>query len=95
MSNTKVSQDFYFYSSRRPSEGKMAPTTTIETVTITRPLKVSHKNFFFSNKISGGSEHLFFTSFKNIRYRKMGCGRLVRVKSYVVKFIIKQHGSKS
>ncbi|KAL0268803.1 UNVERIFIED_CONTAM: hypothetical protein PYX00_010616 [Menopon gallinae] len=28
------------FSSRRPSEGKMAPTTTIETVTITRPLKV-------------------------------------------------------
>ncbi|XP_069683960.1 transmembrane protein 47 isoform X2 [Periplaneta americana] len=28
------------YGSRRPSESKMAPTTTIETVTITRPLKV-------------------------------------------------------
>jgi hypothetical protein len=29
------------FSSRRPSESRMAPTTTIETVTVTRPLKVS------------------------------------------------------
>ncbi|XP_071446768.1 transmembrane protein 47 isoform X2 [Hetaerina americana] len=29
-----------YQNERRPSEGKMAPTTTIETVTITRPLKV-------------------------------------------------------
>lgn len=35
------------FSSRRPSESKMAPTTTIETVTITRPLKVSWRLLLF------------------------------------------------
>ncbi|CAD6992148.1 unnamed protein product [Ceratitis capitata] len=30
----------FMYSSQRPSPSKMAPTTTIETITITRPLKV-------------------------------------------------------
>ncbi|XP_059615575.1 transmembrane protein 47 isoform X1 [Phlebotomus argentipes] len=35
-----VTLDYFKESSRRPSASKMAPTTTIETVTITRPLKV-------------------------------------------------------
>ncbi|KAE8744879.1 hypothetical protein FOCC_FOCC008520 [Frankliniella occidentalis] len=35
-----VVDGYHQESSRRPSEYKMAPTTTIETVTITRPLKV-------------------------------------------------------
>lgn len=38
---TKVGRFLSDSSSRRPSPSKMAPTTTIETVTITRPLKVS------------------------------------------------------
>ncbi|XP_004537231.1 transmembrane protein 47 isoform X1 [Ceratitis capitata] len=35
-----VTLDYYKESSQRPSPSKMAPTTTIETITITRPLKV-------------------------------------------------------
>ncbi|XP_075146251.1 transmembrane protein 47 isoform X1 [Haematobia irritans] len=35
-----VTLDYFKESSRRPSPSKMAPTTTIETITITRPLKV-------------------------------------------------------
>ncbi|XP_055387661.1 transmembrane protein 47 isoform X1 [Condylostylus longicornis] len=35
-----VTLDYFRESSRRPSSSKMAPTTTIETITITRPLKV-------------------------------------------------------
>ncbi|XP_054285639.1 transmembrane protein 47 isoform X2 [Macrosteles quadrilineatus] len=35
-----VVEDYHRQSSARPSEDKMAPTTTIETITITRPLKV-------------------------------------------------------
>lgn len=35
------------FSSRRPSESRMAPTTTIETVTVTRPLKVSWRLLLF------------------------------------------------
>lgn len=36
-----VTLDYFKESSRRPSPSKMAPTTTIETITITRPLKVN------------------------------------------------------
>ncbi|KAJ6637096.1 hypothetical protein Bhyg_09822, partial [Pseudolycoriella hygida] len=35
-----VTRNYYRQSSKRPSPSRMAPMTTIETVTITRPLKV-------------------------------------------------------